>query len=178
MAKRGDRDEDRSAFETAMRGVKPIKAPDTVRPKRPSERAIPQIPAEEAPVRFEIVRTGERTEATAPGIDRKHLRRLRAGRVAIETRIDLHGLHSVDARETVRRALVEAAEAGRRCALVVHGRGRHSQGDAVLKEALPVWLAEPPVGSLVMAFASATPADGGAGATYVLLRRRVVRKPG
>ena len=44
--------------------------------------------------------------------------------------------------------------------------------------ALPRWLAEPPLGAWVMAFASATPADGGTGATYVLLRRGVVRSAG
>jgi DNA-nicking Smr family endonuclease len=59
---------------------------------------------------------------------------------------------------------------GGRCVLVIHGRGRHSEGEPVLKEALLEWLAEPPVASLVMAFASASGGDGGVGATYVLLR--------
>ena len=60
---------------------------------------------------------------------------------------------------------------GGRCVLVIHGRGRHSEAAPVLKEALLGWLAEPPVGSLVLAFSSARGGDGGVGATYVLLRR-------
>jgi DNA-nicking Smr family endonuclease len=55
--------------------------------------------------------------------------------------------------------------------LVVHGRGLHSPGAPVLKHALPGWLAEPPLGQRVLAFASATPPHGGTGATFVLLRR-------
>jgi DNA-nicking Smr family endonuclease len=55
--------------------------------------------------------------------------------------------------------------------LVIHGRGRHSESEPVLKDALLEWLAQPPLGPLVLAFASATGGDGGVGATYVLLRR-------
>ena len=62
------------------------------------------------------------------------------------------------------------AEAGR-CVLVIHGRGRHSETEPILKEALLGWLAEPPVGPLVLAFSNALGGDGGVGATYVLLRR-------
>jgi DNA-nicking Smr family endonuclease len=40
----------------------------------------------------------------------------------------------------------------------------------VLKEALFEWLQQPPLASVVMAFASAQGGDGGVGATYVLLR--------
>ena len=54
---------------------------------------------------------------------------------------------------------------------MVHGRGRHSDAEPVLKEALLDWLAEPPLHQMVMAFASAAGGDGGVGATYVLLRR-------
>jgi DNA-nicking Smr family endonuclease len=69
--------------------------------------------------------------------------------------------------ETLARVHAE----GGRCVLVIHGRGRHSETEPILKEALLDWLAEPPVGSLVLAFSSALGRDGGVGATYVLLRR-------
>ena len=45
-----------------------------------------------------------------------------------------------------------------------------------LKRQLLEWLAEPPVGERVMAFASAPAAQGGPGATLVLLRRRRARR--
>jgi DNA-nicking Smr family endonuclease len=41
----------------------------------------------------------------------------------------------------------------------------------VLKRKLPEWLAEPPLGEKVLAFASAPSRQGGSGATRVLLRQ-------
>jgi DNA-nicking Smr family endonuclease len=121
---------------------------------------------------FEVTRNGERCEGLAQGIDRAHLRRLRRGEVAFERRLDLHGLTAAEARRALGAALREAAAAGARCVLVVHGRGLHSEGGAVLKDGVVDWLTAPPLATLVLAFASALPRDGGAGASYVLLRRR------
>jgi DNA-nicking Smr family endonuclease len=56
--------------------------------------------------------------------------------------------------------------------LVVHGRGLHSKDQVpVLKEALKRWMATARFAEHVLAFATARPHDGGAGAVYVLLRR-------
>ncbi len=121
--------------------------------------------------RFTVERVGERVEARAPGIDRKHLVKLRRGETPVDLRIDLHGLSASEARRLLRAELEEAHAAGQRCVLVVHGRGLHSEGAAVLKDGVVEWLASPPLAGLVMAFASAQPADGGPGASYVLLRR-------
>jgi len=168
----GDKDEGggRSEFEAAMGDVDKIAGRDrTLAPVPPPVGNRPR--REREPVQFEDVRCDDRLEGRAPGIDRKLLRRLRAGSFEIELRIDLHGLLAAEARDSVREALLEASADGRRCALVIHGRGLHSSDEPVLKRTLPEWLAEPPLGERVMAFASATPEHGGAGATYVLLRR-------
>lgn len=150
--------------------------PLTGRDKRrepPGRRARPGARTEtEGPVTFAIERTGERIEGRAPGIDRRQLRRLRSGRIEIDTRLDLHGVEAATAERALRDALAAAWEADQRCLLVVHGRGLHSEGAPVIKRALPEWLAEAPHGPRVMAFASALPEHGGTGATYVLLRRK------
>jgi DNA-nicking Smr family endonuclease len=165
-----ERDDDRSEFEAAMGDVAKIAGRE--RKLAPVPPPVGRRPSSESqPVQFEGLRNGERLEGRAPGIDRKLLRRLRAGAFEVELRIDLHGLLAAEARESVREALLGALAAGRRCALVIHGRGLHSADEPVLKRALPDWLAEPPLGERVMAFASATSEDGGLGATYVLLRK-------
>jgi DNA-nicking Smr family endonuclease len=105
-------------------------------------------------------------------VDRAHLLRLRRGEVEVERRLDLHGMTAAEARRAFGAALREAAAAGERCMLVVHGRGLRSEGGPVLKEGVVEWLTAPPLAPLVLAFASALPRDGGAGASYVLLRRR------
>jgi len=182
VSKRRGGDPDReSTFAEAMRDVKPLAGREKVRPPpSPKASAPPRTapPAAGEPVRFEIESAGERVSGLAPGVDRRHLRRLRSGKVPVERRVDLHGLVSHEAREAVRDALLEAAAAGARCVLVVHGRGSHSPGEPVLKAALPEWLAEPPLGARVLAFATAPPRDGGAGATCVLLRRTRKRDAG
>jgi DNA-nicking Smr family endonuclease len=56
--------------------------------------------------------------------------------------------------------------------LVVHGRGLHSKDQLpILKDSLRTWLSTARFGRHVLAFATARPVDGGAGALYVLLRR-------
>jgi len=164
-------DENGSEFEKAMSDVRPLEdrdkqaAPKTLRRRR---RAPQQAGEAEG---FEIERLGERVEGLARGIDREILLKLRNGEFERDARLDLHGFTARDAREQVRETLTRVRSEGGRCVLVIHGRGRHSNEEPVLKETLPDWLAEPPLGQMVMAFTSAKGGDGGVGATYVLLRR-------
>lgn len=115
-------------------------------------------------------RGGGRVDGAASGLDRRRLVRLRGGDPPPERELDLHGLRRDEARRRLHAALREALVAGERCLLVVHGRGaRSGDAGAVLRDALPAWLAEEPHGAAVLGFASS---DGhGGGATYVLLRR-------
>ena len=62
--------------------------------------------------------------------------------------------------------------------LIVHGRGLNSKDQVpVLKERLKIWLARGRAAHVVLAFATARPCDGGAGALYVLLRRDRGKRP-
>jgi len=56
--------------------------------------------------------------------------------------------------------------------MIIHGRGLSSPSEPVLKTRVFQWLQSGPWRKWVMAFASARWCDGGAGATYVLLRKR------
>ena len=120
-------------------------------------------------------RGGGRIEGWAPGFDRRRLRPLRRGELGCELELDLHGLRREEARRALRATLRRAIGTGLRCIRVVHGRGLRSAEEPVLRTALPEWLAEPPHGNAVLAFASADDRRGGA--TYVLLRRPRGRAP-
>ena len=77
-----------------------------------------------------------------------------------------------EAKGAVDRFLTESRRAHKRCVLIVHGRGLNSKDQIpVLKESIRVWLSQKSIGKTVLAFATARPQDGGAGAVYVLLRR-------
>jgi DNA-nicking Smr family endonuclease len=164
-------DGDRSEFRRAVRDAKPL-ARKGRRAEPPPRLAPPARAPEGEPTVFELELAGERIEGRAPGADRRTLARLRQGEPPPERRIDLHGLRAQAAERALAAALQAAWQAGERCLLVVHGRGLHSSGEAVLRERLPAWLAAPPHGARVLGFTSAAPALGGAGATLVLLRRR------
>ena len=167
----------------ATAGASPVQAgPDRVAPPAPRapHRAryteLDEVDARQAlqvgAPRFEVAPGEALLEGAIDGLDREVLRRLRRGDYAVEGRLDLHGLAREEARGAVERYLRESRLGGKRCVLLVHGRGLHSPDQLpVLKEALLGWLAGGRFGRLVLAFCSARPADGGAGALYVLLRR-------
>ena len=84
---------------------------------------------------------------------------------------------SDQAHEAVRRFVAGSMSAGRRCVLIIHGRGRNSPDQRpVLKDALKLWLTRSDLGRCVLAFTSARSYDGGSGAMYLLLRRERRRK--
>jgi DNA-nicking Smr family endonuclease len=121
---------------------------------------------------FDVADTDEFIEGRVAGLDAGIVRKLRRGEYAVQGHIDLHGLTREEAKGAVEAFLRSARNAGKRCVLVVHGRGLHSKDQLpVLKDALRTWLATARFARHVLAFASARPADGGAGAVYVLLRR-------
>jgi DNA-nicking Smr family endonuclease len=126
---------------------------------------------EEGGAPFAVTRVGERVEGLARGVDPAHLRRLRRGEVPVDRELDLHGLDATRAAARVSAALRAAREAGERCVRIVHGRGLHSAGGPVLKDAVLAQLEGPSLAPLVLAFASGPPREGGAGALLVLLRR-------
>lgn len=124
---------------------------------------------------LDLADADEYLEGSAPGLDPRVLKRLRAGEYAPQAHLDLHGLTRVEAKAALERFLLApqgGPRRGLRCVLVVHGRGLHSKDQIpVLKEGVQMWLSRGPLAARVLAFTSARPADGGVGAVYVLLRR-------
>lgn len=102
-------------------------------------------------------------------------KRLHAGAFAVQAYCDLHGMDSVAALEVCHRFVTEALRDGKKCVALIHGRGLSSRGEPVLKRLVVNWLRQGPYRKHVLAFASAPHWDGGAGVTYVLLRKRPAR---
>ena len=103
-----------------------------------------------------------------PGVRIQVMRRLRRGLVPIEDELDLHGLSQAAARDRLAEFIARSRDGGCRCVRIIHGKGyRSGARGPVLKSAVNLWLRRH---TDVMAFVSARPIDGGAGAVYVLLR--------
>lgn len=103
-------------------------------------------------------------------LDRKTVRRIKARREAVDSKIDLHGMAASQARDALTRFIMLAAENGQRTLLVITGKGGVNTG--VLRREFPHWLELPPLSSLVLGFHVAHRADGGEGAFYVRLRQQ------
>jgi DNA-nicking Smr family endonuclease len=123
---------------------------------------------------FDIQSTEEYIEGAIVGADPDLLPKLRCGDFSIQAHYDLHGMTAAEAREAVERFILSSVIKGLRCVLIIHGRGLNSQDQMpVLKERMSSWLKRGRLKRLVLAFATAQPCDGGAGAMYVLLRKRL-----
>ena len=121
---------------------------------------------------FDLADSDEFIEGAIGGLDPQVMRKLHRGDYAFQAHLDLHGLTKPEAKEQLAVFVQAARLKGHRCVLVVHGRGLHSKdNEPVLKRELPVWLTQGRIGKQVLAFATARPHDGGAGAVYVLLRK-------
>lgn len=129
----------------------------------PSARPLAPLPSRQA---------AELTHGASPGVDKRTAGRLRKGRLPIEARLDLHGHTQEEAHRALNAFISGAQAAGRRCVLVVTGKGYRPDGTTgVLRQAVPRWLNQWPLRETVLSFTYAQPKDGGEGALYILLRR-------
>lgn len=109
-------------------------------------------------------------------------RRMRRGDVAIDARLDLHGLTQREAHTRLLRFISIALAQEMRVLLIITGKGGHAQNGGrekdggrekgVLRRNLPRWLKESGVRDKILAITPAHPRHGGAGAFYVALRRQ------
>lgn len=160
--------EDQALFLDAIQGVRPLDGRDRVPvpPKPPSAVRVFELPPTTS---LTVEGDSQRYVARSAGVSRAQVQQLRSGKLHVEETLDLHGDTVERAIERLRELVVKAAQAGRRCVLIVHGKGLHSEHGAPLREAVLEQLLGP-LSGLVHAFATAAPADGGEGATYLMLR--------
>ena len=125
---------------------------------------------------FVISNTPEYIEGTGYDVHPEFAGRLHRGDFSIQAHVDLHGQSVAEAKKTFEEFLSGSAKAGRRAVLIIHGRGLSSPGEPLLKNNVREWLTRGHWRKWVIAFSSAQSYDGGAGATYVLLRQRPVSK--
>lgn len=125
---------------------------------------------------FSVADTPEYIEGTGYNVRPDITRRLHQGDFSIQAHLDLHGHTSASARQAFEDFIKRAVYSGKRAVLIIHGRGLSSPGEPVLKAKMLEWLTRSAWRKWVIAFASARAHDGGAGATYILLRERPVSK--
>ena len=147
---------------------KPRPKPGDAKEHAPVAKAAPKGPPKPAPrVRGET-------------LDRQTARKLERGHVAVEARLDLHGMRQRDAHAALRRFLKSAQGKGYRHVLVITGKGAEpdtrrsfyeDEERGVLRQAVPHWLAQSDLAPVVVSYSEAPRRLGGEGALYVRLRK-------
>ena len=170
-------DPDEQLFAEAMQKVRRAARTDKVvaaRPK-PKPRDVvsarqPSVESRQLPARAALQASDQPGVFRADGVSNERLKRLAAGRPPVEQTFDLHGVTRHEALVLLEDGFRQAIGSGKRALCIVHGRGLHSQGRPVLKDAVYHWLSDGPFAGAVLAVIP-QPGSGG-GACLVLLRRK------
>ncbi len=166
---------DQQLFNEAMQQVKPLKQRNIVEPYRVTKKTPTNTGVtEESSFTYRLsdaqahhaIGSDEFISYSTQGIQPKTLKNLRAGKLPIEGRLDLHGFFIEQARQQVSQFLYNSQEMNKKCVIIVHGKGSIN-APPVIKSMLNHWLPQIPC---VLAFSSAQTRHGGTGAAYVLIK--------
>lgn len=173
MRKRPLREDERRLWQQVARTVTPLggatsagaieAAHDEPAPAAPAAEPSGPVPDGQKAVRPRPPRP--------PGdLDRKTRRKVARGVVAIDARLDLHGMTQDEAQAALVRFIDASVVKRRRVVLVITGKGRGGEGRGILRRAVPMWLAARELRRVVVSFGPAHHSHGGDGALYVHLR--------
>jgi DNA-nicking Smr family endonuclease len=176
--------EEEALWHAVARTAKPMHAP-IFRKKlseTPSVAPDPKVKHHSIPA----FRLGEkpgtpRAQTAAPAalqMDSKAFGKMTRGKLSPEARIDLHGMTLAEAHPELIRFILSTHSNGLRLVLVITGKGKPGDDygmmprrSGVLRQQVPHWLRQPPLGAAILQVTEAHLRHGGSGAFYVYLRR-------
>lgn len=179
-------DKDFSLFKAEVQGVKPIKYDRAETGKKPKDRLqvnilrknasnslVKEIVVDGLSDQFVIdVEPEEFLYWSKNGVQESQMHRLKAGQIAFEGSIDMHGLIVDQARNLLWEFLDEATRLEVRCVRVTHGKAlRKDKSKPIIKSYVNTWLRQHPQ---VLGFSSCQAKHGGTGAVYILLKRTML----
>ncbi len=180
-----DSDDDFSLFAREMRGVRRIRVDQADTGKKPVDKGSLQVARSRAVQGAGTIRVDGLSDQYVldvqpeefllwgrDGVQDSQLRRLKAGQIAFEGSIDLHGMTVEKARSQLWEFLAEALKLEVRCVRVTHGKSNRLDGrKPMLKSHVNTWLRQH---ERVLGFSSCQARHGGTGALYVLLKRTML----
>lgn len=191
MTDDGDSKHDKALWDYVTSGVRrltqrPVSAEKKTRPpedfaamldegRAPARRSEKSVRPESASASLPMapLTPPARPAFPATDIDVRTENRFKRGQMEIEARLDLHGFSQAQAEEALAVFIRRAAASGKRCVLVITGKGlRKAEGTGILRKRVPEWLSDLQREGLVLRWHEARQRDGGAGALYILLRRQ------
>ena len=178
-------DDDFSLFAEQMQGVRRIVVDQADIGKAKPNRAVQRVRRENAQQNIATITVDGLSDQfvidvgaedalywARDGVQDSQLRRMKAGQIAFEGTLDLHGMSVEKARTILREFLTEALRLEVRCVRVTHGKAARLDGKKpMIKSNVNTWL---PQHEKVLGCTSCMPKHGGTGAVYVLLKRHMM----
>jgi DNA-nicking Smr family endonuclease len=164
--------EEHALWRTVTQSVKPLRAQPLMPPEpdaAPHPEAPPKVVSTKA---LSIAAPKPKLPPPLTSLDRRTKQKVVRGSVAIDARIDLHGLTQERAHFALLRFVRAAHANDARLVLVITGKGAPDGERGVLRRVVPHWLSLPELRASVLGFETAHVAHGGEGALYVRIRRR------
>ena len=110
-------------------------------------------------------------------LEKNTLKRIKKGRLKIESRLDLHGFTVEESKEKVVNFIVRNYKSKKRLLLLITGKGKRlpvsegGRGTGKLKENVPLWLKSVQLSKYILWFDSANRENGGEGALMIYLKK-------
>lgn len=174
-------DEDKALFRKHMHEVKPLNPTEREKSQKPpkietrsslTQSIDKKTKSTEIPFLSDFIQETVSSETILSycrgGVSHQRFAALKKGQIPWEARIDLHGMTSEQARESLCRFIETQIQNHKKCLLIIHGKGGYRGMPPVVKNLVHRWL---PQFEEVLAYHSTTPKDGGTGALYVLLKK-------
>lgn len=170
-------EEDSALFREAIGDITPIKQASMLHNK-PDAKAKPKKQEVSSPSsqslydsEFEenLLERGDELFFSRPEVSKTTLKKLRRGQIRIDEELDLHGMTVEIARTALQEFLSDCHNYSWQCVNIIHGKGIGSESrKPIIKNKVNNWLRQR---NDILAFCSATQADGGTGAIYCLLKK-------
>jgi DNA-nicking Smr family endonuclease len=162
--------EEAALWRRVVESVKPMHGalPEAVSAQAPEDKPLPKVSASPT-IALPAKKSGPGTT-----LDASWDRRLARGLVQPDRSLDLHGHNLATAYDLLDRRLGEAVADGARVLLLITGKPptKERTGRGAIRAAVGDWLAASSYAGDIAAVRNASPRHGGAGALYIVLRRR------
>ncbi len=178
MTKQSERSEDDALWAEITKDIR--KMPESEQP--PAKPVV--LPEIRPSVNLAAAYRGEKLNSLDVGntadMDGSLAKRFKRCELPVEATLDLHGFREEEAHNAVFGFIQKSYLAGKRCIIIITGKGLPHNGSCEdifspkgkLKESVPLWLNSKELRPLILSFIHPSAKLGGSGALYILLRRK------
>ena len=161
--------EDRELWENYTQSIEPFK-----KDKNTQKKGSKKTEDHSAKPMIQPMAQHGASEKELIDFDRKIFRQIKSGKTPINAKLDLHGYTQKEAFALLEQFISSCFSNGKRITIIITGKGAGNRGESlgILRRNLPYWLNHPTLKPYVLSFCQSDIKHGGAGAFYVIIRKK------